>query len=82
MTDFRNLAESDHIPIIRKDTEEYLEKLILKKKLKKLLEYGTAIGYSALFFAKVYSDLEVYSVEKDEYAFEIENRNIERLEEC
>ena len=81
MTDFRNLAERDHIPIIRKDTEEYLEKLILKKKPKKLLEYGTAIGYSALFFAKVYSDLEVYSVEKDEYAFEIANRNIKRLEE-
>lgn len=81
MTDFRHIAGEDHIPVIRKDTEEYLGKLIIQKKPKRILEYGTAIGYSALFFAKASSDVEVYSVEKDEYAFEIARKNIERFNE-
>ena len=79
MIDFRSLAEADHVPIIRRDTEEYLEKLIRKEKINNILEFGTAIGYSAAFFDAVSEKTRVCSVEKDEYAFEIAKHNLKSL---
>ena len=79
MTDFRKLAEADHIPIIRRDTESYIAKVIRKEKIKLILEYGTAIGYSAAFFDGINEDTKVYSVEKDSYAFEAAKHNLKVL---
>ncbi|MBO4236134.1 MAG: class I SAM-dependent methyltransferase [Firmicutes bacterium] len=78
--DFRNIAEADHVPIIRRDTEEYLRRFISKNKIKHVLEYGTAIGYSAYFFSEICKCKAVFSVEKDEYAFEIAKRNLGMLD--
>jgi len=79
-TDFRTIAELDHIPIIRRDTEEFLARFISKNKSKRILEYGTAIGYSALRFSEMKGIKEIVSVEKDEYAFEIAKKNISLFE--
>lgn len=74
---FRNVGERDRIPIILKETESFLSMLLDLKKPKKIFEIGTAIGYSAAFFALSDKDIEVYSVEKDEYAFNAARKNIE-----
>ena len=79
MTDFRVLAELDHIPIIRRDTEAYIEKLIRKKRIKRVLEYGTAIGYSAAFFEGIIGSINICSVERDPYAFDAAKHNIKVL---
>lgn len=43
-------ALEDHIPIIMDDTLEVMEKYLGKMKPEKILEIGTAVGYSAICF--------------------------------
>ena len=73
---FRNVGERDRIPIILKETESFLSMLLKLSKPGKIFEIGTAIGYSAAFFAISCPDALVYTVEKDEYAFNAARANI------
>ena len=46
-------ALEDHIPIIMDDSLEVIKEILISKKPKKILEIGTATGYSAICFAKI-----------------------------
>ena len=46
-------ALEEHIPIIMDDTLEVIEEYLKENKPKKILEIGTAVGYSAICFTKV-----------------------------
>lgn len=48
----RKKAEEDGVPIIRKDTEDFLKVMIRMIKPERILEIGTAVGYSSIFFAE------------------------------
>ena len=48
----RKKAEETEVPIIRKDTEDFLKVLIGIHKPCEILEVGTAVGYSTIFFAE------------------------------
>ena len=41
-------ALEEHIPIIMDDTLEVVDKILKELKPKKILEIGTAVGYSAM----------------------------------
>ena len=43
-------ALEEHIPIIMDDTLEVIEEYLKENKPKKILEIGTAVGYSAICF--------------------------------
>ena len=45
-------ALKEHIPIIMDDTLEIIAKELKKRKPKKILEIGTAVGYSAICFSE------------------------------
>lgn len=45
-------ALEEHIPIIMDDTLEVIERELTKSKPKRLLEIGTAVGYSAICFTE------------------------------
>ncbi|MBR3249155.1 MAG: O-methyltransferase [Clostridia bacterium] len=45
-----------HIPIIMDDTLEVIDKILIQEKPEKILEIGTAVGYSALCFSKYLSE--------------------------
>lgn len=45
-------ALEDHIPIIMDDTLEVIEKKLKENKPKRILEIGTAVGYSAICFSE------------------------------
>ena len=77
--DFRGISERDHVPIIRKDTETFLLRFIKENRLKSILEYGTAIGYSSHVFSSISPEIDVFSVERDEYAFNIALHNLEKI---
>lgn len=47
----RERAEDAGVPVIRREMESFLRVLLTLKKPERILEIGTAIGYSALFFA-------------------------------
>ena len=60
LEEIKNQALKEHIPIIMDDTLEVIESIMNKKKPTAILEIGTAVGYSAICFAKFLSVLEVY----------------------
>lgn len=45
-------ALDEHIPIIMDDTLEVISKILIETKPKRILEIGTAVGYSAICFTK------------------------------
>ena len=53
--ELREESESQLIPIILKDTETYLMNLLRMKRPARILEIGTAVGYSAACMAHVAS---------------------------
>ena len=73
-------ALKDHIPIIMDDTLEVMEKYLVTKKPKRILEIGTAVGYSAmcftLFLAK---DGIIDTIERDEERVKEARRNIKKV---
>ena len=46
----------EHIPIIMDDSLEVIKEILIKEKPKKILEIGTATGYSAICFATILLD--------------------------
>ncbi len=75
----REYAEQNHIPVILKDTESLIISLLKEKKPKRILEIGTAIGYSASCFAEVCKTAEIITIENNIEAKNIAENNIETL---
>lgn len=74
----REDAEKDRVPIILKDTEMLLSQIIKQTKPMKVLEIGTAVGYSACFFANA-CGCEVVTIEANEEMAHKAAANIDRL---
>ena len=60
-----NDAVGRDIPVIRQDTKELLRLLLSMHKPQKILEIGTAVGFSALFMAECCPDAEIVTMELD-----------------
>lgn len=73
----REIGEQDRVPIILKETELVLNTLLELKKPVKILEIGTAIGYSSIYFASICPDAEIYTIEKNETMLQAARHNIE-----
>ena len=73
-------ALEDHIPIIMDDTLEKIEEILKEEKPKRILEIGTAVGYSATMFAK-YTDDDciIDTIEIDEERAKEAKENIEKI---
>ncbi len=71
-------AEADDVPIILKETEDYLNTLLTMVQPKRILEIGTAVGYSAAYFA-VKTGAEVVTIEKGEEVHQTARKNIDAL---
>ncbi len=50
--DLRKEAEKDGIPIIRRETGEFIKLLLMIKQPERILEIGSAIGFSAIFMSR------------------------------
>ena len=71
-------AYYNHVPIITKDTRRFLEVFLKILKPKKILEVGTAIGYSAITFANILPDTKITTIEIDETMFDLAYKNIKK----
>ncbi len=77
LKEMSNYAEKNHVPIIERESEEFINFLISMQKPKKILELGTAIGYSSISFAKRNKCIEkIDSVELKSEMAEIARKNI------
>ena len=45
-------ALDTYVPIIRKETQSFLKVLLMMKKPKRILEVGTAVGFSAILMSE------------------------------
>ena len=61
----KNEAIKNHIPIIMDDSLEVIKDIIEKENPKKILEIGTAVGYSATMFAIYAKEAIVDTIELD-----------------
>ena len=70
-------AKENHIPIMMSDGIDYLCNYIKENKIRKILEIGSAIGYSAIKMALVDSSIFVTTIEKDidRYNMAVDNIN-------
>lgn len=69
-------AEEFHVPIIQPEVAQMLQTLILLHKPKRVLEIGTAIGYSASIMAEHMGAGEVVSIEIRESSYELALKNV------
>ncbi|WP_138158885.1 O-methyltransferase [Peptoniphilus catoniae] len=74
----RNYAKENSIPIIGTETEEFIKFLAYMKNSEKILELGTAIGYSSIILAKASKNLKkLKTIEINKEIVKIANKNIE-----
>lgn len=67
LEEVRKKALENHIPIIMDDTLEIIKEYLEKEKPKRILEIGTAVGYSASQFVKFSENsVKVDTIELDE----------------
>ena len=58
-------AKEPYIPIIQPEVAQFLKVFFGYSRPKKILEIGTAIGYSALFFAGLDENTEIVTIERN-----------------
>ena len=74
-------ALEEHIPIIMDDTLEVIDKYLKENKPKRMLEIGTAVGYSAICFTEFLSEDGIIDTIEREHERVIEAKeNIKRAE--
>jgi len=79
MKNLENFALENRVPIVQKETAKFLELMVTMKRPKKILELGTAIGYSAILMNLTSGGLsEITTIERDEKMIEIAKSNIEK----
>ncbi|PNZ11242.1 methyltransferase [Staphylococcus coagulans] len=75
----RSIAEKNKVPIIDQLSLDLIKQLIRIHNSKQILEIGSAIGYSAMQFASVNSDIQVTTIERNEAMIQEAKANIENL---
>lgn len=73
-------ALEEHIPIIMDDTLKVVDKILKETKPKKILEIGTAVGYSAMCFSEyLQEDGIIDTIERDKERIAEAKVNIEKV---
>ena len=80
--EFKKIKEEalkNHIPIIMDDTLDVIKEILKKENPKKILEIGTAVGYSASCFARYTEVAVIDTIELDKERAEQAIQNIEKI---
>ena len=78
LTQIEREAHRDGVPIIRKEMESFLRVMLTVKKPEKILELGTAVGYSAIFMSECTEDAKIITIENYEKRIPIARQNFVR----
>ena len=75
--DMEQYAKKENVPIIQKEVRCLLGVLLRYREIKNIVELGTAIGYSSLFFSDYLpDDGKIITFEKDENYY---RKNVDKL---
>ncbi|MFT8341232.1 MAG: O-methyltransferase [Clostridium beijerinckii] len=73
-------ARENGVPIVQKETGVFLEFMTSMKKPKRILELGTAIGFSSiLMYQAAGTEPEIVTIERDERMIELANINLKKF---
>lgn len=75
--ELRKFGLENNIPIMKLESKEFIKSLLKIYKPKKILEIGTAIGYSSLVMEK-YSNADILTIEKSSDMYEIALSNFKK----
>lgn len=75
----KDYALAENVPIIQDDGLSFLTNFIIKNDIKKILEIGTAIGYSASMMAITCPNVSIVTIEKDEKRYLEAVKNVKKL---
>lgn len=79
LKELEEYADGRFIPIIQREVKSFLASLLEYKRPSRILEVGTAIGYSSILFSDyLMPGGEIYTLEKDEKYAAIARENIRR----
>ena len=81
LQEIKQKAIEEHIPIIMDETLEVIEKYLTNNKPKRILEIGTAVGYSAVCFSEFLAkDGKIDTIEREKDRVEEAKQNFKNLE--
>ncbi len=79
LEEIEKYAKDNNIPIMQKDGIKFLEEYIKENNIKKILEIGSAIGYSAIKMALIDKNIKITTIERDEERYKEAIKNIDKL---
>ena len=72
-------AEENNVPIMTNEGITFLTDYVRKYNIKRILEIGTAIGYSAIMMALANENAEITTIERDEKRYLEAIKNVKRF---
>lgn len=80
LKELEEFAVENRVPIVQKETAKFLEFMVSFQKPERILELGTAIGYSSiLMYEASKGEAHITTVERSPEMVEMANRNIQRF---
>ena len=75
-----NFAKENNIPVIPHETVLYFQMLLSLLKPKRILEIGTAIGFSALVMAQEVPEAEIVTIDRNPEMIELAKKNLTKYD--
>ena len=72
-------AKENNVPIIQKDGLNFIVDYIRNNNIKKILEIGTAIGYSAINMALINPEIQITTIERNKEMYDKAHLNIKKF---
>lgn len=80
LKELEDFAKENKVPIIQKEGAKFLELMVAMNKPKKILELGTAIGYSSILMNKATNgECHITTIERDENMIKYATENIKKV---
>ncbi|EGT3614645.1 O-methyltransferase [Clostridium perfringens] len=80
LKELEDFAKENKVPIIQKEGAKFLEFMVAMNKPKKILELGTAIGYSSILMNKATNgECHITTIERDENMIKYATENIKKV---
>lgn len=73
----KDYAVKNNVPIMNDDGIEFLIDYIKNNNVKRILEVGTAIGYSAIMMCNIDKDITVTTIERDKVRYDEAVKNVD-----